>query len=76
MKDKAKVKFWIDGHTLFIQNEESERVKMIQNQKQIAMFLNAHNLTVHEVKGVMRGYDVLNLFWKHRVFSPFSFVRL
>ena len=76
MRDKVNVEFWIDDSILYLKNSKTEQVRMTKNQKQIAMFLNAHNLTINDVKGVMRGYDVLNLFGKQRVFSPFSFVRL
>lgn len=60
------VKFWIDhsDHSLYVQNVATEEVKTIRSQKQIAWFLNAHNLTVHDVKGVMEGYDVFHLFGK------------
>jgi len=68
MKDKAKVKFWLNGQVLFIQAEESGEVRTIKDEKKIAWFLNAHHLTVHEVKGVMVGYDVYHLFGKSKLF--------
>lgn len=76
MRNKAKVKFWLDGQILFIQNQVTKEIKIIKNGKKIAMFLNAHRLTVHDLKGVMYGYDVLNLFWRRHVISPFKFVQL
>ena len=41
-------------------------MKTIHNQKQIAFFLNAHNLTAHQVKGTMNGFDALKLFEKRK----------
>lgn len=76
LKNKVKVRFWLNGHLLFVQNEETEEIKIIENQKQIAWFLNAHHLVAPEVKGVMYGYDVLNLFGQRNTFPPFSFVQL
>jgi len=68
MKGKIKVKFWLDDDALFLKNPKTEQVKTIEDEKQIAWFLNAHNMTVHDVKGVMEGYDVMNLFLESRMF--------
>lgn len=64
----TKVKFWIDhsNHSLCVQNIETNETKTIHNQKQIAFFLNAHNLTSHQVKGTMNGFDALKLFEKRK----------
>lgn len=75
MKGNIEVEYWIDGHVLYIKNLQNQEIRKVKNQKQIAMFLNAHNLTVHDVKGVSRGYDVLKLFAKQSGSRIFSLLR-
>lgn len=62
----VRVKFWLDhsDHSLHVQDVKTEEVKAIRNQKQIAWFLNAHNLTSDQLKGPMNGFDALRLFKK------------
>jgi|GEM_PF-5754762 len=33
MKDRVKVKFWLDGHVLYVQREKSEEVKTQSKMK-------------------------------------------
>ena len=75
MKDKKKVHFWIDNHMLYIQAVDTGELAIIEDQKKIAWFLNSHNLTVHDVKGIVAGYDAYNWF-DRQVRSLFSFVEL
>ena len=64
MERKTEVKFWINKNWLCVQNEVTEELKTIKDQKEIALFLNALNLTVNEVEDAMYGYDVMGLFSK------------
>lgn len=77
MKKQAEVKFWIDRSTnaLHVQEESTGIVKEIKNQKKIALFLNAHNLTHDEVKAPRHGIDVMGLFAEKNVLSLLPFAR-
>jgi hypothetical protein len=46
----TKVIFWIKGEKLFVKNLENSEIFITNDQKEIAMFLNAHNMTVHDVE--------------------------
>ena len=70
------VKFRIEGEKLFVENLESGEIFITDDQKEIAMFLNAHNMTVHDVDGEMNGRDVYGWFEHREIREPFKFVEL
>jgi len=72
----TKVIFWIKGENLFVENLESGEIFITDDQKEIAMFLNAHNMTVHDVDGEMNGRDVYGWFKRREIREPFKFVDL
>lgn len=73
---KKKVHFWIDHCMLYVRDVVTGELAIIDDQKKIAWFLNAHNMTVHDVQGVAVGYDVYNWFGNRFIRGPFSFVQL
>jgi len=70
------VKFRIEGEKLFVENLESGEIFITDDQKEIGMFLNAHNMTVHDVDGEMNGRDVYGWFEHREIREPFKFVDL
>jgi len=72
----TKVIFWIKDENLFVENLESGEIFITDDQKEIAMFLNAHNMTVHDVDGEMNGRDVYGWFERREIREPFKFVDL
>lgn len=78
MKPKlpTKVIFWIKGGKLLVKNLENSEIFITNDQKEIAMFLNAHNMTVHDVDGEMNGRDVYGWFKRREIREPYKFVEL
>jgi len=72
----TKVIFWIKGEKLFVKNLENSKIFITNDQKEIAMFLNAHNMTVHDVDWEMIGRDVYGWFEHREIREPFKFIEL
>ena len=78
MKPKVpiKVEFWLEGEKLFVKNEKTGELIITEDSRQIAFFLNAHHLTIHDVEGQMNGYDVYGWFYQKQIREPFKFIEL